>query len=63
MATSTLPDLLEWTSASGGTAAAAVAGSLWGAERGASRIPGPARVAVDVSSIIEEVADTLVLGH
>ena len=56
-------DLLQWASASGGTAAATVAGSIWGAEHGASRIPGTARVALDLSSIIEEIADVLVLGQ
>jgi hypothetical protein len=44
-------------------AARLVAGSLWGAEHGASRIPGPARVPVDLSAVIEEITDALVLGQ
>lgn len=47
----------------GGTAAAVVAGSIWGAAHGAAAIPGPARVAVDVSAPIEELVDAIGVGH
>jgi hypothetical protein len=47
----------------GGTAAAVVAGSLWGAARGVAAIPGPGRVAVDVSAPLQEMTDAVGVAH
>ncbi len=63
MASSTLDAALDAAVQGGGTAAAIIAGSLWGAAHGATAIPGPARVAPDVSAATEELADAISVAH
>lgn len=47
----------------GGTAAAVVAGAVWGASHGARMMPAVARTASELSSVAEELADALTTGH
>jgi ADP-ribosylglycohydrolase len=46
-----------------GTAAATIAGGLWGAVHGASSMPAEARAASELSIIVDELADAMAQGH